>query len=362
MTGERPVRTILFSMLFPFLTLTSAQAHTIGISRGAYRLVGDSVEAELTFARPEMIAAVHKIDSNLDGTLSEHEVTNARGAVAATIVHSIDIRTPTAPCPGTLQEAALTEGDGLSVRALYQCEAAARGVSFSLPFLRTLAHGHRHIVTVTAADTTLQVVAYSGHADFHLPPIHPRQESQATPRPLGWSFFLLGIGHILTGYDHLLFLLGLILVGQRLRPLLVAITAFTVAHSLTLGLAALNVWAPSPALVEPLIALSVAYVGVENWFAKDMRRRWLITLPFGLIHGFGFAGALGEIALPRAQVPLALATFNLGVEAGQIAALAVVFPVVVWMHRQVWFAALAVRTASAGIALAGSWWFVTRVM
>jgi hydrogenase/urease accessory protein HupE len=349
-------------MLFLLFALTSAQAHIVGISRGSYRLVDTNVEAELIFARPELITIIPQLDANLDGTLSEVEVTNAHNAIATTIVQNIAIRTPTAPCTGTLQEVAFTEEDGLSIRALYQCEAAIHGVSFSLPFLSTLTHGHRHIVTATTADTTLQVVAYTGHADFQLSSIHSTQEPQTTSGAIGWSFFLLGIEHILTGYDHLLFLLGLILVGQQLRPLLVAITAFTVAHSLTLGLAVLSVWAPSPTLIEPLIALSIVYVGVENWFVKDMDRRWLITLPFGLIHGFGFAGALGEIALPHAQIPLALATFNLGVEAGQIAALAVVFPIVVWIHRQVGIAALAVRAVNVGIVLAGSWWFVMRVI
>jgi len=94
------------------------------------------------------------------------------------------------------------------------------------------------------------------------------------------------------------------------------VTAFTLAHSITLALAALSIFAPSPRLVEPAIALSIAYVGVENLFVKDARRRWRITFPFGLVHGFGFAGALREIALPRAQVPVALVSFNLGVGFG----------------------------------------------
>jgi hydrogenase/urease accessory protein HupE len=173
--------------------------------------------------------------------------------------------------------------------------------------------------------------------------------------------FRLGIQHILTGYDHLLFLLGLTLVGGRLRPLLVMVTAFTVAHSITLGLAALDVWAPGPRVVEPAIALSICYVGIENWFVRDVRRRWVITAPFGLVHGFGFAGALKEISLPTVDVPLALASFNLGVEAGQLAVLAVILPLVLWLGRRRWFPEAGVKTVSAAIAVAGLCWFVRRL-
>jgi hydrogenase/urease accessory protein HupE len=183
----------------------------------------------------------------------------------------------------------------------------------------------------------------------------------ATTSDVIGPLFVLGVEHILTGFDHLAFLVGVIVVGGSLRKLLLAITAFTLAHSVTLGVAALGVWVPSPGLVEPAIALSIVYVGVENWFVKDASRRWLLTFPFGLIHGFGFAGALREIALPNAQVPLALVSFNLGVEAGQILVLALVLPILFWLRRRPWFARDGVRYASTMIAIAGLVWFVQRV-
>jgi hydrogenase/urease accessory protein HupE len=178
---------------------------------------------------------------------------------------------------------------------------------------------------------------------------------------VAWPLFSLGVEHILTGYDHLLFLFGLILVGGTVRSLLFVISAFTLAHSITLGLATLNVWVPNPMLIEPAIALSVAYVGIENWFIADASRRWLITFPFGLIHGFGFAGALREISLPAGQIPIALAAFNIGVEAGQLAVLAIVLPIVLWLRQQHWFANWGVKGLSAGIAFAGLCWFISRV-
>jgi hydrogenase/urease accessory protein HupE len=171
----------------------------------------------------------------------------------------------------------------------------------------------------------------------------------------------MGLEHIFTGYDHLLFLFGLLLVGGPLRSLVAAVTAFTLAHSITLGLAAFDVWAPSPRFIEPAIALSIAYIGVENWVVRDARGRWRITLPFGLVHGFGFAGALREIALPRDQMATAVFGFNLGVEIGQLAVLAVFLPVVLALRKTAMWQRVGMRASALAIALTGFVWFVARL-
>ncbi|MES1209469.1 MAG: HupE/UreJ family protein, partial [Pseudomonadota bacterium] len=145
------------------------------------------------------------------------------------------------------------------------------------------------------------------------------------------------------------------------RPLLGVVTAFTVAHSITLALAALSIFAPSPRLVEPAIALSIAYVGVENLFVPDARHRWRITFPFGLVHGFGFAGALRAIALPRPQIPIALVSFNAGVEIGQLAVLAVALPITMAARRAPWFGERGVRAVSVAIAVGGGALFIARL-
>jgi hydrogenase/urease accessory protein HupE len=173
---------------------------------------------------------------------------------------------------------------------------------------------------------------------------------------------LMGIEHILLGYDHLVFLLGLVLVGGKWRELIWVVTAFTIAHSITLALAALGIWAPSPRIIEPAIALSIAYVGVENFFVADAGKRWRITFPFGLIHGFGFAGALAELGLPRAQVPVALLAFNLGVELGQLAVMALVVPLVLYLRKREAFRDKGVKAISTLIVVAGTVWFVLRVV
>jgi hypothetical protein len=152
-----------------------------------------------------------------------------------------------------------------------------------------------------------------------------------------------------------------VLIGGPIRSLVYAITAFTLAHSITLALACFGIWTPSPGVVEPLIALSIAYVGVENWFARDARGRWRVTFPFGLVHGFGFAGALREVALERSEIPIALSAFNLGVEVGQIGVLALVFPLVLLAHKKDVWERIGRRACTAAIALSGVVWFVVRL-
>jgi hydrogenase/urease accessory protein HupE len=170
----------------------------------------------------------------------------------------------------------------------------------------------------------------------------------------------MGIEHILTGYDHLVFLFALVVAGGTIRSLALAITSFTVAHSLTLALAVLGFVAPPARWIEPAIALSVAYVGVENFFARP-HERYRITFPFGLLHGFGFAGALGEVAIPRAEVPGALLSFNLGVEIGQLGWMVLLGLLVAQLRRWDGFGRRAVPLLSAAVVVVGLTWFVGRM-
>jgi hydrogenase/urease accessory protein HupE len=348
-------------VVFFALPAPSARAHTVGVSRGEYRVIGPALEATLVFARPEVAAALSGLDPDRDGVVSATELSEAQALVGDWAVRGLEVRSPAGRCDGAFQGAVLTEEDGIAIRAAYRCLGTPAPVAARLGLLGSLSLGHRHLATVTdpSGAEGARAVLYESRPDLPIRASPGGAESDASS--VAWPLFRLGIQHILTGYDHLLFLLGLILVGGRLRPLLVVVTAFTVAHSVTLGLAALGVWAPSSRVVEPAIALSIAYVGVENWFVRDADRRWLITFPFGLVHGFGFAGALQEISLPSSQVPVALLAFNLGVEAGQLAVLALVLPAVLCLARSPWFAGRGVKVTSAAIAAAGLFWFVSRL-
>jgi len=353
-----PLVRILSTVVLLVAFVGGARAHSVGISRGDYAADADSLRAHLTFARPELVATVPALDADGDGAISATELRDSRDALAATVVEGIEVRDAGGTqCPGALADSLLTEQDGVDLVIDYRCASAGAGYSVRMPLLTQLSVGHRHLATVTGTAGTKVLFEHSAEL---LVPVAASATAQ-DGGGVAWPMFVLGVEHILTGYDHLLFLLGLILVGGTLRALLVVVTAFTVAHSITLGLAAFDVYAPSPALVEPLIALSIVYVGIENFFVKDASRRWRLTLPFGLIHGFGFAGALRDVALPQADISVALLTFNLGVEAGQVAVLAIVLPVLARLRRKPGFVPNGVRAASALIALAGAAWFVQRI-
>lgn len=332
-----------------------ASAHQVGISRGEYRLEDSSLRAELVFARQELLGLVPALDGNQDGTLAEAELVSGREAIQSLLRTGVSVRADGGACTGALLGTRLVEEDGVALETRFTCERTPSRASVDLALLRELPHGHRHLAHVASGHGSEDAVLLRGATTLEV------GASAAARSSVVGSLLWMGVVHILSGLDHLVFLFGLILVGGRLRGLLTTITAFTVAHSLTIALAVLGVWAPSPSFVEPAIALSVAYVGFENFFVKNANRRWLITFPFGLVHGFGFAGALGELQVPRAQLIPALVSFNLGVEVGQLAVLAVVLPLLFWARQRPWFLTYGVRALSAVVVLLGVGWFTLRV-
>lgn len=345
-----------------------AEAHQLGISTGEYTRRGASVVGKLAFARAEVASLAAGIDTNLDGHLSAAEVASGRGVLETKVLARIVVRAAGEVCPAKITDAGLLEEDGLVISGRWDCRALDVPIELDLAVLDDLGRGHRHLARGIVGDAHRDKMAARGDARLVLEPEKAAAARVEAPAPAGpsrrFGFFGLGVEHILTGFDHLLFLLGLVLVRSSLRGVLATVTAFTVAHSITLGVATLGWWTPSARFVEPLIALSVAYIGIENLFVKTARHRWRITFPFGLVHGFGFASALRELALSRAEIPGALVTFNLGVEAGQLAVVAVVLPVVSGLRRTAWFErgrGWGVRVVSGAVALAGLVWFVARV-
>lgn len=179
------------------------------------------------------------------------------------------------------------------------------------------------------------------------------------------DYATLGFTHILPfGIDHILFVLGLYLLSTNLRPLLIQVTAFTIAHSITLGLGLYGVIEVSPKIVEPLIAASIVYVAVENILTNKLHAwRPLIVFGFGLLHGLGFAGVLHEIGLPRSDYVTGLIAFNIGVEFGQLAVIALAFAATgLWFRTRPWYRARIVIPASVMIAAVGLFWTVERVI
>ncbi len=181
----------------------------------------------------------------------------------------------------------------------------------------------------------------------------------------------IGTRHILPdGLDHILFVLAIFLASIRFRALIIQVSAFTVAHTATLALAASGVITPSPAVVEPLIALTIGFVAFENLFFKDMTKwRPAVVFGFGLVHGMGFAGFFGELGLPPGQFWSALISFNVGVEIGQLAIIVAATVLGLTLRRLLddptgaqQYRHFVVLPGSALIGLVGFWWFAERII
>ncbi|MGE4190536.1 MAG: HupE/UreJ family protein [Thermoanaerobaculia bacterium] len=191
-------------------------------------------------------------------------------------------------------------------------------------------------------------------------PVRPPTRSEVFAR-----YSRLGFEHILPrGLDHICFVLGLFLLSTRWRPLLLQISAFTLAHTLTLGAAVYGVVRLSPSIVEPLIALSIAWVAIENLWTSELKPwRTALVFAFGLLHGLGFAGVLAEVGVPPSRFLAALLSFNLGVEAGQLTVVAGAFLLVgARFSQRSWYRQRVVLPASLAIAAIGVWWLVERTL
>lgn len=362
----RPLRARLVSAVAIFVALGSvlipaqrAFAHVVGVSSGEYRLDGRVLYGEIGMANRELATWLPAIDTNHDGLIDPDEVSVGRDIVARALLAGMIVSANATACSGSLERAWVMEDDGRAVfQVRFACPENSGGIVLQMPMLAALTPGHRQLARLFRAGKAESKVLDAAHATWTIGETAPTRSTAQT----AWSLFKLGVEHILTGADHLVFLLGLIAVGGSLRSLFGVVTAFTVAHSITLALAALSVFAPSPRVVEPAIALSIAYVGIENLFVKDASKRWRITFPFGLVHGFGFAGALHEIALPRAQIPMALVSFNVGVEVGQVAVLSILLPLMLTARHAPWFGTRGVKALSASVAVGGAALFIVRLV
>ena len=242
---------------------------------------------------------------------------------------------PCAALPGAVQPPTPDRAI-IQIVVHYACAAPVRMLSLRDELFAALGRDHHTITKIEWPGGSQQIIFEPDRteAELSLPDGAASSGAEASAVSGARAFFLLGVEHILVGFDHILFLLVLVLRGGSIKSLLLIVTAFTIAHSITLGLAVLGVVRPPTQLIEPLIALSIAYVAFENIVATHSpSRRWLASFLFGLVHGFGFAGALIELGLPSSALVSSLLFFNLGVEAGQAIIVAVLFPVLLTLSR-----------------------------
>ncbi|AVP98095.1 hypothetical protein C7S18_13200 [Ahniella affigens] len=342
----------------------SAVAHEPGVSKGSYQPNGEQLDVVWMFSSRELAAMLPELDqgsaSPNNGDLDLLEVR----AGAAQIWSALDMPAAwqSAHCTTSAPSIERVEFDGVAIRFQAQCTPALPA-SLTLPFLAKLRVGHRHLAEI-GTPPRLQALS-EANSTLNLDPA-----AAAAPGVL--ALYTSGIEHILTGLDHMAFLLGLVLLPLTWRRMLLMITAFTVGHSISLALALLAGISMSPAVVEPLIALSVVYVALDNLISKQAGNRWWLCLPFGLIHGFGFAGALGAIQASGQTLLLSLLNFNLGIETGQLGLVAVLLPLLALLRRVdqrlqgdaptlPWRVGHSMAIANGLLVLAGSLWFVERV-
>jgi hypothetical protein len=330
----------------------SARAHSGGTMGFATVSVhGGTVRYSLTLGIDALAAGTG------DASLPLGQGYDALAALVARKVAILADGRPCEPVPGPVSPPSLDRAN-IVIVVDYACPGAVRELSLRDDLSDMLGRDYHTLARVEGPRGAEQYVFESGQREWRIvvsvsAASGPSERSEVSGV---LAFFWLGIEHILSGFDHLLFLLALILRGGTIGSLLVIVTAFTVAHSITLSLAVLDVVALPAQLIEPVIALSIVYVAVENiFFERAVSRRWAVSFIFGLVHGFGFAGALLELGLPTGALVGALLSFNLGVEAGQGTVIAVLVPALLWLRRFDWerqaVTALSALVLTAGLAL-----------
>ncbi|MBC7366331.1 MAG: HupE/UreJ family protein [Undibacterium sp.] len=343
---------------FLFFTgcLGVVRAHDPGLSTALVTVRGESVRVAVTFSTADL-----------------HALQPPDPVKGDWIERLIDLRVDGARLvPRTARSRAVDAGE-FQFELTWTRPATGGAAELRVLRLAALPAGHRQFVTVSAESGPVPaerlLTAREPSLGFPLAAMSGSSAPAATAdeEPSTFAAFLrLGVEHIWTGYDHLLFLFGLLVVCTRFRSSIAIISCFTLAHSITLALATLDLVNLPSRYTEPLIAASIVYVGVENLLRRgaEPRGRWALTFLFGLVHGFGFATVLRELGVGQGGRGLAmpLFTFNLGVELGQIAIAAVVLPIIWRLRKNEKFLRRGVPALSAVVALAGLHWLMERTI
>ena len=350
MTLPRPVQ-LLLSCLIAGMLPTITIAHVTSTGLGVLEVTGRDVSYRLTVVPSELPEGASQLLSRaMTGSRPDAE------QLTEEIKRAVVVRVDGEPCrPGRVTLRDVRAGLKALLDYSLSCPADPGRLELEENWTALFGEHYQTIVSIRSPE--------GGGGEHLLGEGTPRVSVDlGTPSPTGLvGFVRLGVEHILTGYDHLLFLFALLAGAANFWQVLGIASMFTLAHSITLSLAVLGlVHAPS-AVVEPLIALSIIWVAIENVFgAGRLWRRLAVTFLFGLVHGLGFADALSPLALAGWPLVRALAGFNIGVELGQIIAIALALPIMLVIGRLA-APVLVYRYASLAVAAAGAYWLVERV-
>ncbi len=354
--------------LFVLITICSvslAHAHDVGLSIATVRLQTNELQTVIAFAVRETEQII-SLDADRDGHVTTNEFLAGCEKLAVAVAEKCEVRFDDALAKPDSVRCQLEEGDRVDI-ILHYAAPRFRELQMKFAVIQQLAPGHRMFFSLinpageSVADRLLDAKKDSVSVEIGT----PSEPAPAEPAPHTFVDFLkLGVEHIGTGYDHLLFLFALLIVTRTFKSAFAVITAFTLAHSITLAVATFNVFTLPGKYTEPLIAASIVYVGVENLLRHgDPKGRWMLTFAFGLIHGFGFASVLRDLGVGSngSGVAMPLLSFNLGVELGQITVAAIVLPLIWKLRTKPIFVQRWVPACSIAVALAGSYWFIQRV-
>jgi len=315
------------------------------------------------------------LDVDDDATITWGEVRAKQDAIARYALSHLKLQSQGATCPTVATDHLIdshTDGAYAVLRFTAMCPAEVNRLAIDYRLLFDLDAQHRGLLRLTRGEQT-QVAIFSQEFPAH---------SLTTGTPSVWQqvrqYLREGIWHIWLGFDHVLFLLALLLpavlvrvdrhwqavedFSSAVREVVAIVTAFTVAHSLTLSLATLGIIRLPSRLVESAIAASVILAGIANLYPGIARRRWLVAFAFGLIHGFGFAGVLSDLGLPQGSLLLSLVSFNIGVEIGQLAIVAVFLPLAYGLRRGSYYQVIIVRAGSVAVIMLAMLWLVERAL
>lgn len=353
----------IFALVITCVCVRRAQAHAPGLSTLKLQHEGEQIRAILIFS-PNDLDAVIPVDKNSDGTISSEEISAAQKPLENLAKNLLELSLDSKPLSLVETKFGVDENSNFRFELKF---APASGVFLKAvsKWIDVLPSGHRQFVSFqegNGKEFTEDLLDAANNIFTVNLSSAPAQVAATKPHSFG-EFFLLGVHHIWTGYDHLLFLFALLIVCDSFGSIAKIVTCFTLAHSLTLALATLNIVQIKSSITEPAIAASIVYVGLENIFRHGHPKgRWLLTFAFGLVHGFGFASVLREMDIAKAgSVVVPLVSFNLGVEVGQIAVAAVILPLLWRLKKTPSFGPRWIPACSVLVSAAGAYWFIERV-
>jgi hydrogenase/urease accessory protein HupE len=365
LAGSRVARAAILAVLFSLLPLQKTAAHDPGLSSLAVRPCRNSLEATLTLAVRDATQLV-ELDEDHDGIVTQAEFAHTRSQLETAVVRQLFIASDGKVTKDSSIHSRLDENKNVEV-LLHFDAVVFSNLEIQSKIIASLPLGHREYLQIqnSRGETIFErlLSAAADRATVQMPHTNASTAMFEAARSFT-NFLCLGVKHILTGYDHLLFLFGLLLVARGFFSSLGIITSFTIAHSITLAVATLQLVQIPSRIVEPLIAASIVFVVAENLLCGDIpKARRIVPFGFGLIHGFGFASALREAGIGSGigGIVLPLFSFNLGVELGQIMVAVLALPIIWKLRENPLFIARWAPACSAAVVLLGSFWFVQRV-